>query len=117
MESIILFYDNALIYSPNLFFVSLALLLIFIALLISNVFYLFMESVRYTTEYINQIQKKRKNPKHNITRFSLKIKLLLKIIFITFFILNKKRAKIISSVRKILNAIKEEVLIKEGEQT
>lgn len=110
MESIALFYDNALIYSPNAFFISLALLLSFIILLIANVFSLFVKSIRSTAEYIIEIQKKRKKTKHS------RIRSLLKTILVMYMIVNKKKARIIFYLRKILNTIKEEVLIKEGEQ-
>lgn len=127
MESIILFSDillilwnqfsdNALIYSPNVFFIFLALLLSFIIFLIVNAFRVVIKSVRNTAEHIIEIQKKRKKTKHNKNKFSLKIKYLLKIILVMFTIVNRKKARIIFYARKILNAIKEEVLIKEGEQ-
>lgn len=109
MESIILFYDNALIYSPNVFFIFLALLLSFIILLIGDIFILFVKSIRYTAEYITEIQKKRKKTKHN------RIRLLIKTVSIVYMIINKKKERIILNSLKIVNAIKKEVLIKEGE--
>lgn len=109
MESITFFYDNALIYSPNVFFISLAFLLSFIILLIGNVFNLFVKSIRYTAEYIIEVHQKRKRTKHN------RIRLLKKTAGIMYMIVNKKKAGIILNSRKIVKAIKEEVLIKEGE--
>ena len=109
MDSVVLFYSNALIYSPNEFFIFLLVLLVFITLVTGNAFYLFIKSISYAAEYIIDVQKRRKNTRH------YKFKSLLKIILAVYFVLGKKISRIIFYTRKMLNVIKEEVLIKEGE--
>lgn len=115
MDSIALFNDNALIYSPNVLFIFLALLLSFFILLIVNAFGFFVKNVRYITKNIIKVQKIRKQKKREKAKHN-RIRLLIKTAGIMYKILNKKKKKIILNSRTIINAIKEEILIKEGEK-
>lgn len=110
MEPIVVFYDNAFIYSPNVSFIFLFLFFSFILLLIGSVFFLFVDSIRYTAEYVIEIQKERKKITRN------RVELLLKAVFVTYMIFNRKKERIFFYIKKVIDAIKKEVLVKEGEQ-
>lgn len=109
MESIIIFYDNALIYSSNIFFILLSLLVIFTLLLVVNMLNLFIISTRYIIE----INKRGKKTENNRIKSMIKAKLTIKIVSNIFMSFNKKKIKIISHLRRIEKKIKKEVLAEE----
>ena len=113
MGLLIDFYHNSLLYSPNLFFVSLFLATILVLLLAIFTCYFLTKKARFVTEFLvdisGEFQKKGRKKKYSRTR---KITKIASYIYIT---VNKKMIKTILFTTKIINYVKKEVLIKEGE--